>query len=310
VQVAPGLQTLPQVPQLKLSAILSTQAPLQTVGVAAGQPHTPEAQVPPMAHTVPHVPQLAASVARVAQPLLQVTRPIGQVHTPAAHTAPGLQALPQVPQLPVSVVLSTHTELQRSGEAAGHTHCPAMHEACTPQAWPHMPQLPLSVWTLVQLPLQVSGLAPPQGPQAPAKQPSPVMHAFAQRPQLAGSFCRSAHVPLQSVSAPHIPASPPPAPELLEAAAPPEPVLALAVMPPVPAPPEPELDAVLPPVLDVPPPVPLDALLPQPSVPWITMAAAAQLINKRKFIRTSSPGGAFAPHAWLRNHLTPIRGPA
>jgi hypothetical protein len=46
-QVEPVPQTLPHTPQLELSVVRSTHAPLQVVGLAVGQPQTPEVQTPP-----------------------------------------------------------------------------------------------------------------------------------------------------------------------------------------------------------------------------------------------------------------------
>ena len=52
------LQVLPHAPQLLSSAFASTQVLLQAI-CPAGHAQTPAAQVAPVAHLVPHLPQLA-----------------------------------------------------------------------------------------------------------------------------------------------------------------------------------------------------------------------------------------------------------
>jgi hypothetical protein len=82
-QISPEGHTVPQVPQLPLSVVVSTQLPLQ--------------QVFPALHLLPQVPQLLLSV------LVSTQVPLQQ--------APE-QALPQVPQL-VGVVRSVQVPLQQ-----------------------------------------------------------------------------------------------------------------------------------------------------------------------------------------------------
>jgi hypothetical protein len=65
--VAPCRQTLPQLPQLKLSVAKSTQAgggPAQLLGKLEGQAHDPFVQVPPSGHGFPHALQSVALVWR------------------------------------------------------------------------------------------------------------------------------------------------------------------------------------------------------------------------------------------------------
>jgi hypothetical protein len=176
-QLAPVPQTLPQVPQLKLSFCLSTHWPLQMLGVAAGQEHWPEVHVPPIGQGMSQPPQLATSLEMSKQPVAQVVLPTGQVQLPPAHTAPGLQAWPQLPQFPTSIMVSVQTEPHRFGMPDGQVHWPAMQLAPTGHAWPQVPQLLASPCVLVQVPLQLSGSVPPHGTHWPAAHISPVLQA-------------------------------------------------------------------------------------------------------------------------------------
>jgi hypothetical protein len=67
-QTCPAPQTVPHAPQLALSVVRLTHAPLQTE-VPAGQAHAPLTQSAPVGHAWPHAPQLAADVCvLVSQP--------------------------------------------------------------------------------------------------------------------------------------------------------------------------------------------------------------------------------------------------
>ena len=80
-QLVPEPHTLPHAPQLFLSALESTQAPLQAICVP-GQAHAPMLQVALVAHLVPHLPQLVVLLSTSTQAPLapQVACPVGQMH--------------------------------------------------------------------------------------------------------------------------------------------------------------------------------------------------------------------------------------
>jgi hypothetical protein len=82
VQLVPPVQAVPQVPQLPLSEVVSTHAPLQSVRPA------------------PHV----------------------AAHAPALHTSPPVHAFPQPPQFAGSDVESTHAPEHTTKPAEEQTH--------------------------------------------------------------------------------------------------------------------------------------------------------------------------------------------
>ena len=113
-------------------------------------------------HTVPHIPQLAGSMAVFAQydpeAPVQVARGDAQVapQVPVEHTCPAGQAWPHTPQLRLSVCTFT--------QAPAHVVCPMAHETThippehtlpAGHALPHEPQLALSLWRLEHAPAQV-----------------------------------------------------------------------------------------------------------------------------------------------------------
>jgi len=128
----------PQVWQSTMLVVVSTQLPLQSVGVAAGQPEAHEYEVPDPTHagvlplqTLPQPPQLAELESWTQAPLQKVY-PVSQAnpHTLVTHTGWALataveHALPQEVQLFASLVVSTQAPLQSVGAAAGH---PDTHE--------------------------------------------------------------------------------------------------------------------------------------------------------------------------------------
>ncbi len=102
---------LPHAPQSVAAVISDTHCPLQFVGVAPEQlvAHAPLLHSCPVPHAVPHLPQCATLVARVAShPFAalpsQLPKPVAQVipHTPAVQVgvpfAPPPQAFPHLPQ--------------------------------------------------------------------------------------------------------------------------------------------------------------------------------------------------------------------
>ena len=91
-----------QVPQLLTLLVGSTQEPLQSVGVAAGQPDVhaqpaperPQSGVPPE-QTVPHAPQFFVWLRSVSHPSAALALQLAQFaaheaneHWPAAHAGP------------------------------------------------------------------------------------------------------------------------------------------------------------------------------------------------------------------------------
>ncbi len=97
----PVEQVWPQVWQSSTSLVVSTQLPLQSVGVAAGQPEAHEYDVPdathagvPPLHALPQLPQLAA-VVNCTQAPLQGVYPVSQAneHALLTHTAWALATL-------------------------------------------------------------------------------------------------------------------------------------------------------------------------------------------------------------------------
>ena len=156
----PVEHALPQVPQSLALLVVSTQAPLQSVGVPDGQPETHfefvHTGVPPLhACPEPQPPQLFASFVKFAQAPLQSVVPLLQVkpHVLLLHVAVALateveQAWPHVLQLSMSLVGSTQLPLQSMGATAGqpdaHEYTPLAptHTGVFPlQALPQVPQL-------------------------------------------------------------------------------------------------------------------------------------------------------------------------
>jgi hypothetical protein len=143
--------TVPQVPQLFLSIIRFTQFGAQQSGpipfsqvvqsmfpMLVGHMHPPFTHTP-VPHEWPHVPQLAESLFRSAQPDVQHESPpphacceAAQTQLPWEQTSPSPQAWPHTPQLSWSVCRSLHTvpndPLQHTSEPAQalpvspHTH--------------------------------------------------------------------------------------------------------------------------------------------------------------------------------------------
>jgi hypothetical protein len=88
-------------------------------------------QTRPPVHALPHCPQLAASLARLAQLAPQGVVPLGQdvPHWLWEHSCPPEQAVAQSPQWLPSFVRSKHA-LVIPGQLvrpAMHTHAPALH---------------------------------------------------------------------------------------------------------------------------------------------------------------------------------------
>ncbi len=141
-------------------------------------------------HTVPHAPQLRASVAVVTQLPPHVVCPDGHgdTHDPARQMSPVAQVRPHDPQLVASVlVLVSHPfDAVRSQSAKPLAHAPTTH---TPEAHacvatlvsahtrPHDPQLFGSKLVDVQLPEHSVRPAPHVAVQVPAVHTRPAPHA-------------------------------------------------------------------------------------------------------------------------------------
>ena len=111
----PAPQEVPHAPQFAGSMRVSAHAavtplPQSESGDAHESAHEPIEQRLPAGHALPHIPQLAASVASDTQRPAHTVCPTGheRVHAPAAQTCPGPQTVPQAPQLLVSLWRSRH----------------------------------------------------------------------------------------------------------------------------------------------------------------------------------------------------------
>ena len=144
--MAPGMQTLPQVPQFFGSLSRFTHALPQVSGKVLGQP-----QVPPMQaasawsalHRVPHAPQFSASAYKSAQTPSHSTGEVPvQPHRPFRQDSrrAALHCVPQAPQLATSDCRFTHASLQRSGAPAGQAQVPLTQVVPGAQAFPQVPQ--------------------------------------------------------------------------------------------------------------------------------------------------------------------------
>jgi hypothetical protein len=130
---------------LNSSELWSTHAPPHRFGAEVGQLHTPDVQTPPTAHLVPQALQCVGSLVRSAQASVHNVLLDAQVQVPLLHVSPGKHACPQPPQLPVSALLSTQTELHKSGVPLGHAHWPLEQVAPTPHTVLQSPQCAASL---------------------------------------------------------------------------------------------------------------------------------------------------------------------
>jgi hypothetical protein len=109
-------QLRPHPPQLLVSELVSTHAPVQLVKPWLHW-QMPAEQLEPLAHLVPQAPQLALSVWKLTHVPVAVQR-LGVVplqiiwQPPATQLIPDAHALPQVPQLALLVVRSTQAFVQ------------------------------------------------------------------------------------------------------------------------------------------------------------------------------------------------------
>ena len=213
--------------------LVVTSQPLAALRSQSAKPaaqriaHTPLAQlaVPWVeSQTVPHAPQLAASVPMaVSQPLLtgpaQWAKPAWHVvtaHVPAAQLVVAwgnAQALPHAPQFVLVVSGDSQpvaTLLSQSPKPGLHViwQAPAVHcevAVCAVEhTLRHRPQLPASVVSVISQPLaglasQSAKPAPHTMPQTPPEQlalPCVAVHTLPQAPQLATSETMRTSQPL------------------------------------------------------------------------------------------------------------------
>jgi hypothetical protein len=203
--------------------VVSTHVPLQSVGVAAGQPDTHveflhSGVLPPHACADPHPPQLLLSSVKLTQAPLQSVYPLlhVKVHALLTHLAVALatpveHAFPQVPQSLALLVASTHVPPQSVGVAAGqpetqvdpeHTGAAPLHACPEPQP----PQLLGSFVQLTHAPLQsvypLLQVKPHELPlQVAVALATAVEHAWPHVLQLLMSLVGSTQLPLQSKGA-------------------------------------------------------------------------------------------------------------
>ena len=124
--------TVPQVPQLDVSVPLCTSQPSEARPLQSEYPTLQAYPQRPLAHdgealgtaghTVPQVPQLEGSVARLVHDPEQLVSEPAQVttQTPREHTCPDTHAVPHAPQLFTSELVSLQTPEQLDCPA-GHT---------------------------------------------------------------------------------------------------------------------------------------------------------------------------------------------
>ncbi len=139
--------------------VVSTHAPPQSVGVAAGQPETHmefwHSGVPPLhAYAEPQPPQLLLSLVKSTHAPLQSVYPLlhVKVHAPETHAAVALampveHAFVQEPQSFALFAVSTQVPPQSVGVAAGQpeTHADPAHTGVPPLHANDAPQPPQSL---------------------------------------------------------------------------------------------------------------------------------------------------------------------
>jgi hypothetical protein len=110
-------QGLPQNPQLPLSTLVSTQAPLQLVW-PVGQ-HCPFEQVSAALQGLVQLPQCCVSLLRSKHVPLQLVWPVGQ-HCPFEQASAGLQGLLHLPQFCASLSRKVQVPLQLVSSIGQH----------------------------------------------------------------------------------------------------------------------------------------------------------------------------------------------
>ena len=157
-QASPAPQELPQAPQLRKLACVSTHVPLQS-SVPTSQPHLPAVQIRPGSQGASQAPQLAVSLCRSTQALLHSSRPVphDSSQRPALQTSSAPQDVAQSPQCAASLLVSI--QLPQSLVPAGQTQPAAPeHSSVRSHAVWQSPQWVGSLAVLTQLvPQVVSG---------------------------------------------------------------------------------------------------------------------------------------------------------
>jgi hypothetical protein len=182
---------------------VSTQLPPHAVVplVHPADVHAPLSQTSPVAHFVPHAPQLFASTAVSTQSPPQSASPALHWHVPAAQLWPPVHVVPHVPQLAESDFRSTHDPPQADSpvpQDAAQT--PLLHRGVVPTHFvPQPPQLFGSLLVSMHTPLQS---AVPAGQTHLLALHSPLgSQAVVHEPQCETLLPVSTQAPLQSVSA-------------------------------------------------------------------------------------------------------------
>jgi hypothetical protein len=186
---------------LLASELWSTHREPQTVAPLE-QVQLPAWQEAPVAHTVPHAPQLVASELTSTQTPPHGVVPAGQTQAPAEQDAPVGQTLSHAPQLVVVLAKSTQLVRHFVKEPHGRRQLPAAQTSLAAHAFPQLPQLAGSPDVSTHFPSQ----AVVPGPQthAPPTQLAPPEHAAPHVPQLVASVAVCTQLPEQSSApAPH-----------------------------------------------------------------------------------------------------------
>ena len=151
--------------------------------------HTEFEHTWPTPQAIPHPPQLAPSVAVVAQYAappsgVQSCWPLTHCETqvPLEQTCPMPQTVPHVPQFAPSALVFAQYAAPPSGVQSVcplmqfETHSLPEHASCGPHAWPQVPQFALSVIGSTQEPLQFVRPCWQLSVQAAFEQTSPEGH--------------------------------------------------------------------------------------------------------------------------------------
>ena len=190
--------------------------------VPEGHAHTPDAQICPRVHAVPHAPQLLVSVIRLVHvpgAVPHATPPDGQRQFPALQSAPEGHVVLHEPQCVGSLIVST--QMVAGGTVLGHTcwvgvqpHVPAMHDCVRWHGVPHAPQCAGSTARstsqpsprlLLQSARPLGQVVPQTPPVHVAMNPTGAPQFISQPPQCSGSLMTSTHdVPHSTVPGGHV----------------------------------------------------------------------------------------------------------
>jgi len=175
------VHTVPQVPQLFTSVVVSTQDEPQRVSLArhpVEQPAVPHTGVA-TPQVVAHAPQFAGSVAAVvhAKVAPHERNPVLHWHVPSLQVALAPHTVPHVPQFAPSVRVFTSQPFaaawSQSANPVAQPQCPPVH------AWPaaqRMPQPPQFWASLARLASQPFATIPSQSPMPVMQTHAPSVH--------------------------------------------------------------------------------------------------------------------------------------